>query len=85
MQPYRAKIPDAHHSVVVFDDERGRYLVLDLGWSGDQYLYTTLIHVDLIGEQVWIQRNDTEDGSAVKLQGVGEGLLVGDGEAVHGG
>lgn len=30
---YRASLPDSYDSQVLFDDERGRYLVLDIGWN----------------------------------------------------
>ncbi|WP_228044081.1 XisI protein, partial [Dolichospermum sp. LEGE 00246] len=58
---YRASISDGYNSQVLFDDEHGRYLVLDIGWSGDQYLHTTPIHVDLIDHKIWIQYDDTEE------------------------
>jgi len=35
---YRATLPDGYTSQVIFDDERGHYLVLDFGWSGNKYL-----------------------------------------------
>jgi hypothetical protein len=35
---YCASIPDRYNSQVLFDDEHGRYLVLDIGWNDDQYL-----------------------------------------------
>ncbi|MEY3403333.1 MAG: hypothetical protein RLZZ86_2949 [Cyanobacteriota bacterium] len=61
---YRASIPDGYNSQVLFDDEHERYLVLDIGWSEDQYLHTTPIHVDLIDNKIWIQYDDTEEGIA---------------------
>lgn len=33
---YRANLPDGYTSQVLFDDEQGQYLVLDIGWSGDK-------------------------------------------------
>lgn len=32
---YRAAIPDGYNSQVLFDDEHGLYLVLDIGWNDD--------------------------------------------------
>ncbi|MBG1257727.1 XisI protein [Nostoc commune] len=68
---YRASLPDAYSSQVIFDDERGQYLVLDIGWNGDQYLHSTPIHLNLIGDKVWIQYDDTEEGIANDLTGAG--------------
>ena len=45
---YRATLPDGYTSQVIFDDERGQYLILDMGWNGDKYLHTTPIHLSLI-------------------------------------
>ncbi len=64
---YRASLPDSYDSQVLFDDERGRYLVLDIGWNDDKYLHTTPIHLDLIGNKIWIQYDDTEEGVATDL------------------
>lgn len=64
---YRASIPDSYDSQVLFDDERGRYLVLDIGWDNDKYLHATPIHIDLIGDKIWIQYDDTEEGVANDL------------------
>jgi hypothetical protein len=64
---YRASLPDSYDSQVLFDDERGRYLVLDIGWNDDKYLHTTPIHIDLIADKIWIQYDDTEEGIATDL------------------
>ena len=68
---YRATLPDGYNSQVLFDDERGQYLVLDIGWSDDKYLHATPIHLSLIGEKIWIQYDDTEEGVANDLMEAG--------------
>ena len=68
---YRACIPDSYDSQVLFDDERGRYLILDIGWSDDKYLHATPIHLDLIDGKIWIQFDDTEEGIANDLLAAG--------------
>jgi hypothetical protein len=68
---YRASIPDSYDSQVLFDDERGRYLVLDIGWNGEKYLHATPIHIDLIDNKIWIQYDDTEEGVANDLLAAG--------------
>ncbi len=45
---------------VVFDDERGHYLVGEMGWDGDHRVDAIYIHVDLVGDMVWLQRNRTD-------------------------
>ena len=68
---YRATLPDGYTSQLIFDDERGQYLILDVGWSGDKYLHSTPIHISLIGDKVWIQYDDTEEGVATDLTAAG--------------
>jgi hypothetical protein len=68
---YRATLPDSYTSQIIFDDERGQYLVLDVGWNGDKYLHATPIHISLIGDKVWIQYDDTEEGVATDLMAAG--------------
>jgi len=54
-------------SLTIFDDERGQYLVLDIGWSGDKYLHATPTHLSLIDGKIWIQYDDTEEGVVTDL------------------
>jgi hypothetical protein len=77
---YRATLSDGYDSQVIFDDERGQYLVLDIGWSGDKYLHATPIHLSLIDEKIWIQYDDTEEGVAFELTEAGvpkEDIILG--------
>lgn len=64
---YRRSLLDSYNSQALFDDERGRYLILDWGWNGDNYLHATPIHIDLIDNKIWIQYDDTEEGIASDL------------------
>ena len=68
---YRATLPDGYTSQVVFDDDRGQYLLLDMGWHGDKYLHATPIHLSLVGDKVWVQYDDTEEGVASDLIAAG--------------
>jgi len=68
---YRANLPDDYNSQVVFDDERGQYLVLDFGWSGNKYLHAAPIHISLSVDKVWIQCDETEEGIATDLMEAG--------------
>lgn len=75
-----AALPDDYDSQVLFDDERGQYLVLDIGWKDDIYLHTTPIHLSLMGDKIWIQYDDTEEGVAIDLMAAGipkENIVLG--------
>jgi XisI protein len=43
---YRVSIADCYDSQILFDNERGHYLVLYIGWDADSYLHATPIHID---------------------------------------
>ena len=45
---------------VLFDTVNQRYLLLSLGWSQDRRIHNTVIHIDIINQQVWIQANNTD-------------------------
>lgn len=43
----------------VIDPNRDHYEVLYVGWDGQHRAPGTLIHIDLIGDKVWIQHDGT--------------------------
>ncbi len=61
---------DANNEVL-FDRAHDRYCVLSVGWQGARRVHGCLIHIDLIGGKVWIQRDDTEDGVTAELETAG--------------
>ena len=52
----------------VFDDETGSYLLLFSGWKGNQRVHSPLIHIEIIGDKIWIQEDNTEEGVAADLE-----------------
>jgi hypothetical protein len=67
-------------SRVTFDDEHGSYALLQVGWRGDEYVHGAVIHIDLIGDKVWIQYDGTEEGVAGELVEAGipkEAIVLG--------
>lgn len=52
----------------VFDRGRERYLVMVMGWEGYRYEHGCMLHVEVIGDKVWIQRDGTEEGIALALE-----------------
>ena len=51
----------------VFDRERDRYLLVNVGWEDDNRIHGALVHIDIIDGKIWIQRDGTEDGIAEDL------------------
>lgn len=52
---------------VIADGARGHYLVMFVGWRDEVQVYGSLIHVDIKGSQIWIQRDGTQEGIAEQL------------------
>jgi hypothetical protein len=65
-----AQIPYAHGAIereTVFDREADRYLLMLVGWDGVRRVHGCLIHIDLMGKEIWVQRDGTERGVARDL------------------
>ena len=56
---------------VTFDDENNSYLLLFSGWKANQRVHSLLIHIEIIGEKIWIQEDNTEQGVAADLEKYG--------------
>jgi hypothetical protein len=65
---------------IVFDSDRDRYLLIDVGWDQKEYVYGTIIHIDIKEGKIWIQRNNTEINLADRLVESGipkENIVIG--------
>ena len=58
-------------SEVVFDRNRDRYLWMSVGWDGERRVHGCMVHIDLMGDKIWIQRDGTEEGIAADLERAG--------------
>ncbi|MBW4619095.1 MAG: XisI protein [Cyanosarcina radialis HA8281-LM2] len=52
---------------LLFDSERDRYQLLEVGWEGLKRVYNCFIHIDIKDSKIWIQRNMTETDLAQEL------------------
>jgi hypothetical protein len=60
-----AKLPYAYGELerrFVIGEDHNTYLLLTIGWQQEQRVHGCLIHVEIKGDKVWIQRDGTEDG-----------------------
>ncbi len=55
----------------VFDRGGDHYLVVSVGWQGDRRVAHNLLHLDIIGGKIWVQKDGTEDGIAGELEAAG--------------
>ena len=53
-------VPAGVDHVVSFDDEHGQYLLLSIGWRGDQRIHSVPVYVRLKEGQVWIEDDWTD-------------------------
>lgn len=52
---------------VVFDTVRHHYLLICIGWVGDDYTHHVPIHISIKQGKVWLQKNMTEEYVAEAL------------------
>jgi hypothetical protein len=65
-----AAIPYAHGNVTtqtVFDRQRDHYLLVLVGTEGVRRVHGSMVHIDIVGDRVVIQRDGTERGMAPLL------------------
>ncbi|NET56801.1 MAG: XisI protein [Symploca sp. SIO2E6] len=53
----------------IFDQERDRYLLVDLGWDGHRRVYNCVFHLEIKEGKIWIQRKNVSVSSSQKLCG----------------
>lgn len=53
--------------LLVFDEDSDHYLLMSAGWD-KRRVHGCVLHLDIIGDKVWIQRDGTEDGIAYELE-----------------
>jgi hypothetical protein len=54
-------------SELIFDVERDRYQIVNVGWDGHRRVHSCVLHLDIIDGKVWVQHNSTEMAIAREL------------------
>ncbi|MCI0378313.1 MAG: XisI protein [Gemmataceae bacterium] len=68
------RIPYAHGDLTceaIFDPKRGRYVLITVGWDGEERVDDVLVHIDIKDGKLWIQTDNTEHGIAPELVAAG--------------
>jgi hypothetical protein len=47
---------DAENRLIA-DKENHRYQVVTIGWDGRKFVHDCPIHIDIINDKIWVQRN----------------------------
>jgi XisI protein len=55
----------------IFDRAAGKYVIMSYGWQGVRRVHGCLIHINVHGDKVWIERDGTEHGIAQDLVAAG--------------
>ena len=55
----------------VVDPEKKHFEVIHIGWRDHLRVHGTVLHVDLIGDKIWIQYGGTSPGAAQELMEAG--------------
>ena len=78
-----ARLRPSHGQIeteAVMDTARDHYEVLHHGWDGPRRVHGVLIHIDIVGEKIWIQHDGTSPGVAEELVEAGvprEAIVLG--------
>lgn len=56
---------------LIIDQTANHYLLLTLGWENNQRVHGCLVHIDIINDKIWIQRDGIEYGIANELVNAG--------------
>ncbi|MCG8347092.1 MAG: XisI protein [Chloroflexales bacterium] len=65
-----AEIPYAQGDIQckpLFDDERSSFALITEGWNGARRIHGCLVHIEIINNKVWLQRDDTDNGVTYDL------------------
>jgi len=52
---------------VIFDRQRGRFVLMTVGWDDGERVHHPVIHIDIIGGKLWLQANNTDCDVAAEL------------------
>ena len=55
----------------IFDKERDHYQIVHVGWEGQNWIHSCIIHIDIKGGKIWLQWTGTEDDIAANLVAAG--------------
>ncbi|MFB2837429.1 XisI protein [Floridanema evergladense] len=75
------RILDAHHRIsyshgeleskLIIDRDRNNFLIMVAGWDGKRRVHGCVVHVEIINDKIWIQRDGIEDGITNELVAAG--------------
>lgn len=73
LQDY-ANIPYSQGEInncVIVDAERKNFLLMALGWEGHRRVHSCIVHIEIVDDKIWIQRDGIEDSVTQELEAAG--------------
>jgi len=67
---YHANIPYSHGEIdclLIVSEDRNHFLLMNNGWDYLKRIHGCLLHIQIIGDSVWIWRDGIEDGVTDEL------------------
>lgn len=65
-----AQYPPAYGQIemeTIFDVEQDRYQLVAIGWEESRRVHGCLVHIDILGDKVWLQHDSTDAEIANEL------------------
>lgn len=56
---------------IISDDKNGHYFLIKMGWKETHRLHNVEFHIDIKGDKIWIQADQTEYSIAQELVDLG--------------
>ena len=69
-----AAIPYAYGDIKcypIISEGANHYLLVTMGWEDDVRVHGCVVHLEMVGDKIWIHRDGTEDGMATELAAAG--------------
>ncbi|MFB2934950.1 XisI protein [Aerosakkonemataceae cyanobacterium BLCC-F154] len=69
-----ARIPYSHgeiESKLIIDRDRNNFVLMVSGWDGKRRVHGCVVHVEIINNKIWIQRDGIENGITDELVAAG--------------
>lgn len=63
-----AQHADENMVETVFDREGNHYVLFNIAWEGYDRTHYAVVHLDIINDKIWIQKDETEEGVATDLE-----------------
>ncbi len=69
-----ASIPYSYGEIeqqVIVDKEENNFFLIDIGWQNQKRIHGFVVHIQIINDKIWIQRDGIEDGITNDLLAAG--------------